>query len=491
MSSDAQFPHPVDAPGEPGPSAAGTSPNDSARALGSASSGTADNSWTDVPRSADNPFAQLRGIVRTRDPHVIAGVSGGLARATGTDPLLFRILFGVLAFFGGAGVLIYIAAWLLLPLEGDDVSPAESLLGRGRSSTSPALTVALLVAGVLFGGLVLSDGPRAPLLAGAAMVGLILLLRRDGPAPVAPPTPGSVPPADPTGAPFGSTTAPTGVGDPATSPTVRMSQPVDLAKTSAPQPPGPDRRPAPPTTPNEPFTPHGPYWYDPPAGGTPAGGWHPVSPDTAAAPPVRRQRERSLLVRLTFSLGLLALGMLALLDILGASVPVPAYFAVALTVVGIGLLVGSVIGTGRRLIPIGVVLALFLFVTAAASQAAIPSRWQNGGSTTTWQPMSISEVRDSYDAGSGRTVLDLSRVDFTNTSRSINLSAAAGDVQVTLPAAVDATVHVEVGVGNAVIFGQRTGGLGIDQTIRDDGDPGGGAVTITVDSGAGNVEVTR
>jgi phage shock protein PspC (stress-responsive transcriptional regulator) len=44
-----------------------------------------------------------------------------------------RIILVVLALFGGAGVPLYLAAWLLVPDEGSDVSAAEELLDQFRS----------------------------------------------------------------------------------------------------------------------------------------------------------------------------------------------------------------------------------------------------------------------------------------------------------------------------------------------------------------------
>jgi len=75
----------------------------------------------------------------------VAGVAGGLGRTFGVDPVLIRVTFVVLTAFGGFGLTLYVLGWLLLPADGDEVSPGESLLGRGRSATPPALAAALAV----------------------------------------------------------------------------------------------------------------------------------------------------------------------------------------------------------------------------------------------------------------------------------------------------------------------------------------------------------
>jgi phage shock protein PspC (stress-responsive transcriptional regulator) len=56
-------------------------------------------------------------LYRSRTDSVIAGVSGGLAKYLSIDPIIVRVMFVVLAIFGGGGVLIYIIAWIAVPLE--------------------------------------------------------------------------------------------------------------------------------------------------------------------------------------------------------------------------------------------------------------------------------------------------------------------------------------------------------------------------------------
>jgi len=46
---------------------------------------------------------------------VIGGVAGGLADFFGMDPTIVRLIFVLLAVFGGGGVLIYIIMWIVLP----------------------------------------------------------------------------------------------------------------------------------------------------------------------------------------------------------------------------------------------------------------------------------------------------------------------------------------------------------------------------------------
>ena len=59
-----------------------------------------------------------RRLERSRSDRWITGVCGGLGAYFGLDPILFRIAFIVLTVAGGAGLWLYLAAWLLLPEQG-------------------------------------------------------------------------------------------------------------------------------------------------------------------------------------------------------------------------------------------------------------------------------------------------------------------------------------------------------------------------------------
>jgi len=54
---------------------------------------------------------------RSKRESVIGGVAGGLGVYFNTDPVIFRILFVVLAFTGGGGVFIYLLMWIFVPKE--------------------------------------------------------------------------------------------------------------------------------------------------------------------------------------------------------------------------------------------------------------------------------------------------------------------------------------------------------------------------------------
>src|SRR5205807_6710740 len=129
---------------------------------------------------------------------MVAGVAAGIGRRYGVDPVLVRVVLVISAFYGGAGLLIYLLGWLFLPNEGDQVSAFEAMIGRGRSSVGGPFTLLLCLclipaAGFVFGG-------RITQLVGTVLLlaALYLLHRsRTGyvPPPAAQPTV-STPPSD-------------------------------------------------------------------------------------------------------------------------------------------------------------------------------------------------------------------------------------------------------------------------------------------------------
>ena len=89
-----------------------------------------------LPPRDDEPMDEPRRLERSTTDKYIAGVSGGLGRYFGLDPVLFRIAFGVSIVFGGVGILAYIALWVFLPT--DDGGPAF-MDNRSRATTVVAM----------------------------------------------------------------------------------------------------------------------------------------------------------------------------------------------------------------------------------------------------------------------------------------------------------------------------------------------------------------
>ncbi|MGH3102774.1 MAG: PspC domain-containing protein [Gaiellaceae bacterium] len=98
-----------------------------------------------------------RELRRPRDGRMVAGVCAGLAAYFGLRPAIYRIAFAALALVGGAGILLYAVAALVIPAEGSDESIAEEFLRAHRDQ--PGLLIGLGVVGVLTVILVSAPGP--------------------------------------------------------------------------------------------------------------------------------------------------------------------------------------------------------------------------------------------------------------------------------------------------------------------------------------------
>lgn len=60
---------------------------------------------------------QTKRLYRSRQERMLGGVCGGLADYLGLDPTVVRLVFLLLFFLGGQGLLIYLIMWLIVPEE--------------------------------------------------------------------------------------------------------------------------------------------------------------------------------------------------------------------------------------------------------------------------------------------------------------------------------------------------------------------------------------
>src|SRR4029079_10677785 len=82
------------------------------------------NSTTHIP--------EIRRLQRSRSDRKVAGVSGGLAQYFEIHPAILRVRLVGLPLLGGAGLLIYAAAALVMPDEGREDSIATAALRNRR-----------------------------------------------------------------------------------------------------------------------------------------------------------------------------------------------------------------------------------------------------------------------------------------------------------------------------------------------------------------------
>ncbi|MGY0234704.1 PspC domain-containing protein [Longispora urticae] len=425
-----------------------------------------------TPSHVPPPPADFRSrYSRPKEGRKLAGVCAALGRATNTDPVLWRVVFAVFALFGGAGLVAYAAGWLFLSEDGDTASPIEALLGRGQSST-PAFVTILVAIGSVIGAIVVADTnfEFAAMLA-LIVVGVVLLVNKR-----------------PSGAPTGVPGGPPAFGPPATPAPVAYYMPAQATQNPA----GP---PVAPPAGSVPFAPHGPYQ---PAGNVPFAphgpyqpAWIPPQVPPRLPKPPKRPKEKSILSRLTLFAVLIGLGVLGILDATGWGVSVASYFGVALGIVGAGLVVGTFLGRGYKLIALGLVLAFGLAVSASATEVR-KSVVRDGGQRT-WIPQSVGVIDPEYSIRVGLGTLDLRAVDFTDRTVTVAVSTEAGEMRVLLPSKVDVEVRPNVSNGEATILGTHVAPEGQQSTITDLGidGAGGGKLIINLNVKFGTARVTR
>jgi phage shock protein C len=104
-------------------------------------------------------------LYRARTGKVLGGVCGGLGDYLNIDKVIVRILFILLAIFGGSGVLVYIILWIAIPeqdasaryqaqMESDNAVglPGESsdVAASRKTNTSMVAGIIMVAVGLLF-----------------------------------------------------------------------------------------------------------------------------------------------------------------------------------------------------------------------------------------------------------------------------------------------------------------------------------------------------
>ncbi|HET8961596.1 PspC domain-containing protein [Nocardioides sp.] len=363
------------------------------------------------PRATRDEIRDLGRLRRSVADRKVAGVAGGLARHLDVDPLILRVAFVVLAFFGGAGLLLYGACWLLVPEDGSDTA-AITLDDRSR-------TVALLAVGVLAAFALLGDSwgvfwfpwPLAII----ALVVLLFLTRKDRRSAAPPPGSGGPAPVAP-----GDTSTYEGTTSDGSTWTYQVG--------SSHRGPGP-------------------YADDvPPYQG----------PTTSYVAPRDPRRRGPILFWFTLALIALAIGILGIVDVAGVAVPPPAYPALVVGLSGLMLLVGAFWGRAGGLILVGLLATVPMVAMTAVGQ------W-DGGDRIRETPPSAAEVENVYDFDAGELVLDLTEVTDVEAldGREIRVEGGAGRIELLVPDDMDVRVTGEVGGPGAItLFGEQQGGIG-------------------------------
>ncbi len=381
---------------------------------------------------------------------MIGGVAGGLADYLGIDPLLLRVAFAGLMVFGGAGLVLYVLAWLLIPAEGRDnsigeawVTPALTRLGP-RGATIAVMAAAVLVIAWFFGqsqtcyveldgdgsvhcvpngfgwfnGVEPADVRAFALIAAVIVIGVLLFRRRGASS--------------------------------------RSGPRID---------PGPAA--------------------DLTAAGTSVPGQMPWPARAVATPgAIRRRQPRSPLGWYIVAASLVAVGGLAVAgNAPGVNVAIAQYLGVGLLVVGIGLVIGTWWGRARLLILPGL---LILPVAAAAAFVTVPL--DGGIADQAFQPTAVGELRPDYRLAGGDLRLDLTRLPAGGGPIALRASVGVGRLIVVIPDDARLVLDARVNGGRLSILGNRQIGTGLaDRVERLAGS--GPRLTLTIEAGIGEVLV--
>lgn len=62
-------------------------------------------------------MSEMKRLQRSTSNKMIAGVCAGIANYFNLDPTIIRILYVLMVFFAGFGILLYLILWLVIPSE--------------------------------------------------------------------------------------------------------------------------------------------------------------------------------------------------------------------------------------------------------------------------------------------------------------------------------------------------------------------------------------
>lgn len=362
------------------------------------------------PAGPDDEFdpKRLRSITdmrRSSDDRIIAGVCSGAAKYLNIDPIIIRVVLAVLTVAGFAGVILYVAAWFLLPSDDEDKSVAAQWFKLDKNEEQ--VRVAGLLGALILAALAIIGDSRWAWWGGTpwwllpfALLAYLLWIRPR-----------------------------------------RRRETADSVETEPAESIGQPK-----------------------------------------APKSREPRSAALL-GLTASLAAIALAVTWIYDETQKDVHWTTYLAVALAVVGLGLLIGTFFGHGGPLIGIGILLAI-----ALAIGSIFPSGRVGAQQPT---PTVAADVKSHYKHGVGLLELDLTEVSDPDAllGRTITLDAGIGQTRVIVPDGLNVAVSADLRAGELRILGRKDDGTDLFLAVA--ARPLLPSLTIDIDQKLGNIEVIR
>jgi phage shock protein PspC (stress-responsive transcriptional regulator) len=379
----------------------------------------------DSPPTAEPKTTGLtEEFTRASDKRMIGGVAEGLARRTGIWSGWIRAAFVLLAFAGGFGIAAYAVLWVVIRADDEP----DTILQRFFSKTNSG--AAWIGAAFIFVAILIILG-NVPFLSGGVVwaVGLIavgfLLYSGDLPRLIKE----SSPPKEGVQQMTITTDQPE-----ASLPEEGIVVGGDSVNASPPSPP------------------------------TPVASTPPILP--APKPP----REKSILGRLTFGVMVIALGVLALLDSTTNLVePSPRhYIALAMTILGVGLLVGTVAGRARWLILVGLIATPLLLASPVLEFEL--TDWRNG--TSFVMPDSPEAIPSTVSQGVGDVVIDLTDMEWNGQEVSLDAELDIGQMTIYIPDTVAVRGVGQSSIGVVEFEGAQSAGLNSALQLEADGSDG-------------------
>lgn len=382
---------------------------------------------------------RTQALVRPVEGRMLAGVAKGIADNFGIAEWIPRVFFLVTTFMGGFGIVLYAACWAFIRSEDEPRSVADRFFAEASTSRSWLGIALIVVAAIIVASNFTFLSGEVVWAAAFLVVGLLLYL-------------GYVPFGDSQG---------DEASPPATEEVQSMTGHTPVSGPTATR-----------------------------QGNSPTGGEPTPSPTPTSTPPdlVRTPRERSMLGRLTLGFMLLGLGVLAVLDnleTLAIDADPRHYMGLAVTILGVGLLVGSIAGRARWLILVGAIL-----VPTLVFSPVFEYEWSEVSVDRQIRPLTVAEVEPVSSIDFGTMVIDLRDIAWDGEMVEVEANVDIGRIVIHVPDGVGIRGEASVDIGQVTEPGRSSGGLG-DPRLEWDEQGELGTVLLDAHVSIGSIEVRR
>ncbi|MGB3303409.1 MAG: PspC domain-containing protein [Gordonia sp. (in: high G+C Gram-positive bacteria)] len=370
--------------------------------------------------------------VRPRSGKTLAGICTGIARRYRIDATLVKIAFLVAAFFGGAGVLLYVVGLIAFPADNETAPRPVRMRSRPARRGPHGVPWYAIVIGVIAVISISNMGSSAPFWSSGGLLGLVLMLlgwwllyQR---TPVAPagtsadqlhPADGSAPLVPTASAMTNPLVESPLVANPIEGEAIPapFETPVDVPAAT-----GTDGVDAPPA-------------WDPL--GTARFAWDLPEPAAPPQPPAPKP-PKSPLTPIFAGLAVIVAAGGTGGHLVGLEwFTVGRIAALALAVLGVGMLLDAVQRRQANTRATGLVwlaiIAGIIAVVATLSTTGRPTFVNDGIGERSYHPQGVEQLADTYELGIGNTVLDLRDVGPLDRDRTVTIKQGIGEVKVTLP----------------------------------------------------------